>query len=213
MSLDMFELSIMPRLSANLQAGPADESHHIALSRQCSDIDLPTPPPEAEIQIPDSAACLSTQIISADTKPLVAVIGVGYVGTHLVETFSRMYDVIGFDVSEQRVKDIRKDFALNQRANITSDPAELAEATHYLVSVPTLLLPNKAIDTSYLRNALSTVSFYLRPGATIVIESSVAVGMTRELVGSLASEKGCFVGMSPEVRSPPLQDKIIPRTS
>ncbi|KAH7466303.1 hypothetical protein FOMA001_g16705 [Fusarium oxysporum f. sp. matthiolae] len=39
-----------------------------------------------------------------------------------------------------------------------------------------------------------------RRGSTIVIESSVAVGMTRELVGPIAKRLALFAGMSPEVR-------------
>lgn len=159
----------------------------------------PSPPPEEHIHVPDIVITPQLYPVGPEDKPLVAVIGVGYVGTHLVETFSQKFDVLGFEVSEQRVKSIEKDFALNKRVRLTTNAADLAEATHYLVSVPTLLLPNKAIDTSYLRNALHTISCYARPGATIVIESSVAVGMTRELVGPLAKEKGCFAGMSPEV--------------
>lgn len=199
----MFESRTTSHPFTMLQGGAVDEPYKHTLSRKGSDIDLPSPPPEEQIHIPDSTGSLNEQPIHPDATPLVAVIGVGYVGTHLVETFSRTYDVIGFDVSEKRVNDVQGDFASNQRVRITSEPSALAEATHYLVSVPTLLLPNKAIDTSYIRNALNTISFYLRPGSTIVIESSVAVGMTRELVGYLAAEKGCFVGMSPEVRNLP----------
>lgn len=112
-------------------------------------------------------------------------------------------------MSEKRVKDIQQDFAGNKRVRLTTNSADLADATHYLISVPTLLLPNKAIDTSYLRNAIHTISCYSRPGATIVIESSVAVGMTRELVGPLAKEKGCFAGMSPEVSQPSHNSKLL----
>lgn len=159
----------------------------------------PSPPPEEQIHVPSIVATPSLVPVNPDDRPLVAVIGVGYVGTHLVEIFAQKFDVLGFEVSEQRVKSLQQDFAHNERVKLTINAAELAEATHFLVSVPTLLLPNKAIDTSYLRNALHTISCYARPGATIVIESSVAVGMTRELVGPLAKEKGCFAGMSPEV--------------
>lgn len=170
------------------------------LLRKDSGIDLPTPPPEEDLHIPDWSQAVDRTPIHPEDAPLVAVIGVGYVGTHLVETFSRKFDVLGFDVSEKRVSELCSSFASNERVTLTSEPTDLTQATHYLVSVPTLLLPNKAIDTSYLRNALNIISNYARPGATIVVESSVAVGMTRELVGPLAKAKGCFAGMSPEVR-------------
>jgi UDP-N-acetyl-D-mannosaminuronate dehydrogenase len=62
------------------------------------------------------------------------------------------------------------------------------------------LLPDKTIDSSYLRNALNTVGRHARPGSTVVFESSVVVGMTRQLLGPLGAARRFFVGMSPEVR-------------
>ncbi|KXJ84750.1 hypothetical protein Micbo1qcDRAFT_181386, partial [Microdochium bolleyi] len=50
-----------------------------------------------------------------DVRPFVAVIGVGYVGTHLVENFSREYDTLGFDISPKRVAELQRSFASNGR--------------------------------------------------------------------------------------------------
>lgn len=181
----------------------AMENLSYALMRKDSgiDIDLPCCPLSDDLTAFNCSINESSlEPIHPDSKPLVAVIGVGYVGHHLVQVFSREYAVVGFDVSEKRIKDIAIDFATtSDTVRLTSSPLELAEATHYLISVPTLLLPDKTIDTSYLRNAISIISPFVRPGSTVVIESSVAVGMTRELIGPLALEKGCFAGMSPEV--------------
>lgn len=165
------------------------------------DIDLPCYPHNEDLTPFDCPINQSSlEPIHPDSKPLVAVIGVGYVGHHLVQVFSREYAVVGFDVSEKRIKDIAIDFATtSDTVRLTSSPLELAEATHYLISVPTLLLPDKSIDTSYLCSAISIISPFVRPGSTVVIESSVAVGMTRELIGPLALRTGCFAGMSPEV--------------
>lgn len=171
------------------------------------DIDFPCPQRDDLASFPYSSKPVSLQPIHPDSTPLVAVIGVGYVGHHLVQVFSREYSVVGFDVSQKRIEDILGDFVASDNVRLTSNHSELAEATHYLISVPTLLLPNKTIDTSYLRNAIRIISPYVRLGSTIVIESSVAVGMTRELVGALASEKGCFAGMSPEA-SPSRLDHV-----
>jgi UDP-N-acetyl-D-mannosaminuronate dehydrogenase len=129
----------------------------------------------------------------------VAVIGTGYVGTHLIEVFASQYQTLGFDISQKRINEIQEQFSVNERVELTADAGRLASATHFLISVPTLLLPNKSIDSSYLRSALATVSEYARPGATIVVESSVAVGMTRELLGPIALRNNCYAGMSPEV--------------
>ncbi|KAI5465417.1 hypothetical protein BGZ63DRAFT_411025 [Mariannaea sp. PMI_226] len=156
-----------------------------------------TPPSEIS-ESEDAFAHPVAGIIDKNTEPLVAVIGVGYVGEHLVGAFSNNYNVLGYDVSEARIQQLAQKQAAGSRARFTSKAQDLAEATHFLISVPTLLLPDKTIDASYLRSALSAVGLYARRGATVVVESSVAVGMTRQLLGPLAKERGYFAGMSPE---------------
>ncbi|KAI8626123.1 hypothetical protein F5Y19DRAFT_478957 [Xylariaceae sp. FL1651] len=137
--------------------------------------------------------------ITDDEEPLVAVIGCGYVGTHLIKAFSSCYDVMGFDVSEIQLAKAEKEFGgPESRAIFTLDPMDLTKATHFLVSVPTLLQADQTVNTSYIESALANIALYARPGSTIVIESSVAVGMTRQLVGPLAKQRGFFAGMSPE---------------
>ncbi|KAF4985481.1 hypothetical protein FGRMN_11188 [Fusarium graminum] len=136
--------------------------------------------------------------VSQHDEPVVAVIGVGYVGTHLVSSFSSRYQVIGFDVSDKRVKDLSAEYEDNQRVTFSRDSQDLRRATHFLISVPTLLRPDKTINSSYLRDALKTVGDVARSGSTVVIESSVAVGMTRQLLGPLAASHKFFAGMSPE---------------
>ncbi|KAG6028715.1 hypothetical protein E4U41_000596 [Claviceps citrina] len=130
--------------------------------------------------------------------PLVAVIGVGYVGQHLVDVFSRHFRVIGYDVSPARIDQVKRLFAHNASVQLTTSPEELSRATDFLIAVPTLLSADGRIDSSYLRSALHTVGRHAAAGSTVVVESSVAVGMTRELLGPLALERGFYAGMSPE---------------
>ncbi|KAH6995281.1 hypothetical protein EDB80DRAFT_755357 [Ilyonectria destructans] len=158
-------------------------------------------------------ACVDDNLstISPGDAPTVAVLGVGYVGTHLVSTFATKYPVIGFDVSRTRINDLlaaQMQDPVEEQKNIkyTSDTAPLRRATHFLISVPTLLRPDRTVDASFLCNALQTVENHARPGATVVIESSIAVGMTRELLGPLAMRRGLFAGMSPERVDPGRKD-------
>ncbi|KAI6784738.1 UDP-N-acetyl-D-glucosamine 6-dehydrogenase-like protein [Emericellopsis cladophorae] len=136
--------------------------------------------------------------VRPDDQPIVAVLGVGYVGSHLVESFSKCYDVIGFDVSHARVRQLREDYAAKAQMEFTDNARNLSRATHFLISVPTLLRPDRTIDSSYLREAIKSVGQVARRGSTVVVESSVAVGMTRQLLGPLAQASGFFAGMSPE---------------
>ncbi|KAF4982657.1 hypothetical protein FZEAL_1764 [Fusarium zealandicum] len=136
--------------------------------------------------------------VAAKDEPVIAVIGVGYVGTHLVSSFSSRYQVIGYDVSAKRVNELRAEYHHNDTVQFSRDADDLTRATHFLISVPTLLRPDKSVDSSYLCDALKTVGAVARPGSTVVIESSVAVGMTRKLLGPIAKSRNLFAGMSPE---------------
>ncbi|KAF5620192.1 UDP-n-acetyl-D-mannosamine 6-dehydrogenase [Fusarium sp. NRRL 52700] len=133
-----------------------------------------------------------------EATPLVAVIGVGFVGTGLVDSFSSKYEIMGFDISEDRLDFLRGEFSTRPNVSFTSNESDLGKATHFLISVPTLLRSDRTIDLSYLRSALRRVEQWARPGCTVVIESSVSVGLTRQLLGPIAKAKGLFAGMSPE---------------
>ncbi|KAF4497830.1 Vi polysaccharide biosynthesis vipA tviB [Fusarium agapanthi] len=145
----------------------------------------------------DQSLCQSVEV-SQNDEPVIAVIGVGYVGTHLVNSFSSKYQVIGFDISAKRIEDLGVEYQGQENVHFSRESQDLRRATHFLISVPTLLRPDKTIDSSYLRDALKTVGEVARSGSTVVIESSVAVGMTRQLLGPLAANRQFFAGMSPE---------------
>ncbi|KAF4956206.1 hypothetical protein FGADI_4018 [Fusarium gaditjirri] len=153
--------------------------------------------PSSDTDALDQSLCQSVEV-SQNDEPVIAVIGVGYVGTHLVSSFSSKYQVVGFDVSARRIKDLGLEYQEHENVCFSRDSQDLRRATHFLISVPTLLRPDKTIDSSYLRDALKTVGEVARSGSTVVIESSVAVGMTRQLLGPLAANRQLFAGMSPE---------------
>ncbi|KAI2609157.1 nucleotide sugar dehydrogenase [Hypoxylon sp. NC1633] len=157
----------------------------------------------------------SSDSVAEGEEPLVAIIGCGYVGTQLISCFSTQYDIIGFDVSKEQLQQLEEEYGGDEsQASFTLDPRDLTKATHFLISVPTLLKADKTIDTSYVRSALMNIRRYARTGSTVVIESSVAIGMTRQLLGPLAKERGFFAGMSPERVDPGRTDppmKTIPK--
>lgn len=162
-----------------------------------------TPPVSASQSHVDLTLSISPSLIDPDAEPIIAVLGVGYVGSHLVDSFRRKFSVIGFDVSKPRISELNDKYAEDSAVEFTSVVNDLARATHYLIAVPTLLRADKSIDSSYLRDAIRTVAQVARRGSTVIIESSVAVGMTRQLLGPIAVSCGLFAGMSPEVRSHP----------
>jgi threonine dehydrogenase-like Zn-dependent dehydrogenase len=168
---------------------------------------------------PGSTSTLSVDVtndlvsdVQDDETPLVAVLGIGYVGLHLVEAFSKHYQIIAFDISEKRLARVAEELLNTTNIYFTSQSADLTSATHFLVAVPTPLVSGTTeIDTSMIRSALETIRTHARRRATVVIESSVSVGMTRSLLGKIAQEHGLQAGMSPEVsRTLSLSPKIIP---
>jgi hypothetical protein len=129
----------------------------------------------------------------------VCVIGVGFVGKHLVDSFSKKFKVIGVDVSETRVHTLQKLLTRSYSNNVTFQTHfnNLTHCNVFLVSVPTLLDANKNVDMSYLINVRDTLLDIAQPGSLIVIESSVYVGATRQFF-QMFLNKGIAVGFSPE---------------
>lgn len=130
----------------------------------------------------------------------IAIIGVGYVGEHLIEVFSSAFRVIGYDVSASRIESLRLKHSRADNIKFSSNETDLKDASHFLVCVPTILGLYGDVDSSHVRSAISMLHRYVSDRSIVVIESTVAVGMTRELIGPLARSRGVFAGMSPEVR-------------
>jgi nucleotide sugar dehydrogenase len=158
---------------------------------------LSSPLKQKVLELTDANNVFVTKSIKpAAPSATVCVIGVGYVGETLVRDFGRHYSTIGFDISANRIAAVKSKFTGQQNVELTNLPSDLARATHFLVSVPTLLNADNTIDTKPLCSALATITKFARPGSTIVIESSVCIGMTRKLLAPYQNEYHC--GMSPE---------------
>lgn len=77
----------------------------------------------------------------------VCILGVGYVGEHLMNTFSKYYNVIGVDLSEKRVKYLKDKYP---DIHFQTSYLDLESCNVFLVSVPTLVKSDKQIDLSCL---------------------------------------------------------------
>jgi nucleotide sugar dehydrogenase len=150
------------------------------------------------------AVCNETQADKSIQVQKVGVVGVGYVGIHLVTTFAKKYQVVGYDISPKRVHMVRKELDGWQNILVDHQANILQGCDLFLISVPTLIKEN-SVDHSYLKAAIETVSNYATIGSTVVMESSVAVGMTRNLLEPLFSQ-GVHVGFSPERVDPGRED-------
>lgn len=150
----------------------------------------------------------------------IAVIGLGYVGLPLAASFSRQFDVVGFDINATRISELSSghdrtlelspaELAEAASLTFTADAADLREANVYIVTTPTPIDAHKRPDMSAVLSATRTVASVLRPGDVVVYESTVYPGATEEdCVPLLESESGLrfnedfFVGYSPERINP-----------
>ena len=157
----------------------------------------------------------------------VAVVGLGYVGLPLAIAFGRNQRTIGFDLDESRLARYRQasdpnggisaaEFSAASHLEFSSDPTALAQADVILVAVPTPIDDAHRPDLSPLENACRTVGAHLRPGSTVIFESTVFPGCTEEVCVPLleqlsgmpwlgrdgASGDGFYVGYSPERINP-----------
>ncbi|MEI7636619.1 MAG: nucleotide sugar dehydrogenase [Syntrophus sp. (in: bacteria)] len=149
----------------------------------------------------------------------IAVVGLGYVGLPLAVHLSQHFSVIGFDVKEPRIKELRHGFDQTMEITLeqmkaaavtfTSDPSMLAECRLIIVAVPTPIDSSRIPDLSAIRGASTLTGRHLTPGSCVVYESTVYPGVTEEIcVPILAAESGLnfgqdfFVGYSPERINP-----------
>jgi UDP-N-acetyl-D-glucosamine dehydrogenase len=132
----------------------------------------------------------------------VVIVGQGYVGLPLaVRAAQAGHDVVGFDVDEDRIKrltggesyvDDVKDAELREILDAgtfhpASDPRCCAGFDVAVISVPTPLREGMP-DLSYIEQAARTLARFLRPGATVALESTTYPGTTNDLVGPLLEE-------------------------
>ena len=154
-----------------------------------------------------------------DKPVVVGVVGLGYVGLPLACAFARTVACIGFDISRERIAQLRDGYdrtretlASDLRApllRLTDDPAALHEANVIIVAVPTPVDSHKKPDLEALRLACDTVGRHMARGTTVVFESTVYPGVTEEFcVPALERASGLkfgsdfTVGYSPERINP-----------
>lgn len=152
-------------------------------------------------------------------KEKIAVVGLGYVGLPMAVLFAKKYDVIGFDVKEERVKELKNgidktgevDNERLKKANIffTTEPEELKNARVIIVTVPTPIDKYNAPDLNPLISASTAIGRSFSKGSFVVYESTVYPGLTEEECVPILERESGFkwkkdfnVGYSPERINP-----------
>ena len=120
----------------------------------------------------------------------IALVGLGYVGLPIALEFAKKYSVIGFDISEERLDKLRKGIDPSNEfepenfngkdIEFTSSIDKLAEASFYIVAVPTPIDKFNQPDLKPLISASVSVGKALKRGDYVVYESTVYPGCTED---------------------------------
>jgi UDP-N-acetyl-D-galactosamine dehydrogenase len=160
------------------------------------------------------------QKLTPSNPTIIAVIGLGYVGLPLALAFSKHYQVIGYDLDQARVDALKKgeDTTLESDAeaiknasnlSLTNELSLIANATVFIVTVPTPVNTDKSPDLSSLLYASSQIASLLKRGDIVIYESTVYPGCTEEDCvpvleknSGLQFNKDFYCGYSPERINP-----------
>lgn len=120
----------------------------------------------------------------------LAVIGLGYVGLPIALEFARKVSVIGFDINATRVEQMKNQIDPSNELeasafegcdiSFTANPEDLAEASFFIVAVPTPIDKGNRPDLRPVLGASQTVGKVLKKGDYVVYESTVYPGCTEE---------------------------------
>ena len=149
-------------------------------------------------------------------EAVICVTGLGYVGLPLAYEFDRIgHDVIGFDIDPERIDQLRSgidptgDIGHSEIAEadieFTTDEDAIEAADFVLIAVPTPVDEMKNPNLEYVQSAGEMVGRHITRETTVVLESTVYPGATREILtpaleeaSGLTAGEDFFVGYSPE---------------
>lgn len=162
--------------------------------------------------------------MSSVSNAPIAVIGLGYVGLPLAVEFGKQRKVVGFDINTTRIAELRsgedntlevdeEELAEAAHLSFTDNPANLADCTIFIVTVPTPIDAYKRPDLTPLLKASETIGKVLKRGDIVIYESTVYPGATEEdcvpvleKISGLTFNQDFYAGYSPERINP--ADKV-----
>jgi len=152
----------------------------------------------------------------------IAIIGLGYVGLPLAHAFSSKYQVVGFDIAQSRIDELRNGYdrtlelseeqvkeAISNGMEFTNQLEDIKDCNIYIVTVPTPIDEHKTPDLTPLLKASETIGKVLKKGDIVIYESTVYPGATEEdcvpileKVSGLKFNEDFYCGYSPERINP-----------
>ncbi len=156
------------------------------------------------------------------TNSKIAVIGLGYVGLPLAHAFSAKYKVVGFDIAQWRIDELKSGYdrtlelseiqvseAIANNMVFTNKLEDIADCNIYIVTVPTPIDKHKKPDLTPLIKASESIGKVLKKDDIVIYESTVYPGATEEecvpvleKFSNLKFNEEFFCGYSPERINP-----------
>ena len=116
----------------------------------------------------------------------ICVVGLGYVGLPLAHAFSFKYNVVGFDIYQTRIEELKAGFdrtlelsetqvkeAISNGMKFTNQLQEIEDCNIYIVTVPTPIDKHKKPDLTPLIKASETIGKVLKKDDIVIYESTV----------------------------------------
>ena len=150
----------------------------------------------------------------------LAIIGLGYVGLPLAVEFGKIHKVVGFDIHQQRIDQLKmghdrtlettkEELESAQKLQYTTNLEDLRLCNCFIVTVPTPIDEHKRPDLTPLIKASETVGKVLKKGDVVIYESTVYPGATEEdcvpvleKFSGLKYNQDFYAGYSPERINP-----------
>lgn len=151
----------------------------------------------------------------------ICLIGLGYVGLPLLAAFAEKFHVVGFDISPQRIKELKgahdRTFEIeekilrrvNSNINYTTNIEDARNCNIYIVTVPTPIDKVNRPDLTPLIESSKLIGTVLSQDDIVVYESTVYPGVTEEICvpeleksSGLEFNKDFYCGYSPERINP-----------
>ena len=151
---------------------------------------------------------------------LIAVVGLGYVGLPLAVEFGKKREVIGFDINQERIEQLKNyddttlevtNQEIKEASNLSfsSSTKDIADCNCYIITVPTPINEDKTPDLGPIHNATQMIANVLKKGDLVIYESTVYPGTTEEYCvpilekhSKLVFNKDFYCGYSPERINP-----------
>lgn len=154
-------------------------------------------------------------------KNKIAIIGLGYVGLPLAVAFSKKFEVIGFDINQSRIQELKNghDHTLEIEDDLLSSVSnnlsysfniqDVKDCNIYIITVPTPVDTANRPNLAALIDSSKIVGSVLKRGDIVIYESTVYPGVTEDVCvpelensSGLKFNKDFFCGYSPERINP-----------